>query len=101
MIIILWYMYFVYLFHFLTFWFYILDFFKADTKVFQLLLPSDWFYLKFAFQKQLLHIDSMLKSFTIAFSIKQGFLSCLYDIKMDSCGFAETVTWKKKSTKLL
>lgn len=68
MITTLWYMNFFYLFHFLTLWFYILYFLKAEIKCSQLLLPSDWFYLKFAFQKQLLHIDSMLKSLLSAYN---------------------------------
>ena len=34
------YMHFIYLFDYLTFWFYILDFFKTEIKLSQLLLPS-------------------------------------------------------------
>lgn len=79
-------------------------FLKAEIKVSQLLLLSRWFYLKFAFQKQLLHIDSMLQSFTVAFNIKQRCLCCLYDIKWTRVGLLKlqlerksplSYNWKK------
>lgn len=78
MITTLWYMNFFYLFHFLTLWFYILYFLKAEIKGSQLLLPSDWFYLKFAFQKV---TSYWFYAEIIAFSIQQGCLCCLFDIK--------------------
>lgn len=66
MITTLWYTNFFCLSQFLILWFYTLDFLKAEIKVSQLLLPSDWFYLQFAFQKLLLYTDSMLISLLLA-----------------------------------